>query len=184
MSKTINPDEDLEWAAFSHDDIEENLAIVKHALLDRESVEKAATELIAYFYYRIEHGQKYDHKQLESLIHHAFGKVVNEGWRVGQGFGLEATRGHYQRKHIQADRNIELAAAMHLLNKHLGYSWDDARHKVGAMFHVGEKAVENAYQECREAIELCSQETLREMLPSGLGSLALVKHEARKRPKA
>lgn len=177
MSKPkAKPDDNTEWATLSHDDVEDSLAVVRHGGFSQEKVAQEAIDLMAYFYFQIENGRGYDIKQLEVLVHHAFGKVVNDGWSADQGFGLKPTRGRYVRKHIDDFRDLELAAAMRLLNKHLGYSWDSARAEVAKLFPAGEKAAEAAYKEYREEIELLNEAGLKEMLPDDV-----VKHLPSKR---
>ena len=167
----IKPDPSIEWRTWSHDDIEIALAIVIHGLIDREVIAQTAINLMAYFDHQIENGYSYDVKQLERFAHHAFGKVARDGWSADQAFGLVGTKGRYVREHISPERDVELAAAMHLLNKHFKYPWDEARAKVAALFQIGEKTVETAYQgEVREEIELYGCEDLKEMLPEDVVS--------------
>lgn len=167
MSKPrVKPDGNTEWATLSHDDIEDSLAIVRHGGFSQEEVVQEAIDLMTYFYFQIEHGRRYDIRQLEVFVHHAFGKVVNDGWTADQGFGLKATRGRHVRSHIKPLRNIELAAAMHLLNKHLGYPWSVATAKLAELrLGGGETAIENAYEEYRGELELLDEQGLQELLP-------------------
>jgi hypothetical protein len=128
----------------------------------------AALNLIEYFHKKISEDGAYHTPFLLEYIHHAFGKIVEEGWSADHAFGLKLKRGNYPRTD-HTERNVQVAAYVILLRRR---KWTllDAKGEAANLFFPdgkGEKAVESAYAFYRESLEILPDETLTTILPHG-----------------
>lgn len=125
----------------------------------------AALNLITYFYQRIDNNSPFNEQILFDFIHHAFGKIVNDGVSADHAFGFKQRRGKHARKDT-FERDV-VAAAIVTLNMRNGMTWleakGDAANKLFPDGH-GEKAVEAAYTQYRDTFNTLPDATLKSVI--------------------
>ncbi|MBL8453522.1 MAG: hypothetical protein JNK97_12315 [Zoogloea sp.] len=153
----------MKWADVKKGDLNAALSAVKN---DRDP--EAANNLIGYFHERMKAGEPYDVDALHELMAHVFSEMVEKKRTADQALGLALVRGKYRRTD-NFERNISGAAYIVLLTRN-GWRYQDAVGEAANLLFdkdKGDKAMQAAYTEYREALNWLPSEKLSEMLPLG-----------------
>lgn len=161
------------WRNVTLSELNTELAFVIH-----ENDPAAAENLINYFHQRFEDigldgCPQGDIGILCEYMQHVFSKMIVDGYKVEQAFGLKRRKGKYPRD-IPYERDYEIAAHVVLLIRQ-GMTWLDAKGEASNRYFEdgkGEKAVEAAYEKYKAIFQgtLFSDDELKAISDGSLRS--------------
>ena len=132
---------------------------------------ETARELMAEMLRQLRAGSRTIYPYVENWVIYAFARILEEGWKADQAFGLLARHGKRKRANTH-DRDI-IATAMVILAMRSKNTWECAIDvAANKLFDdgSGEAAVKVAYAKYKESVDPLSDDELAELIASSLRS--------------